>query len=101
MRTLKPFRTSGGPGGGPPGQSVRVQRTRAVDTASGGTVEPPYGWASWSDCSSIGRPSQRRTCPPCSIGEKHGRKRMATLGAVYDAEPAPRTADAFATWLLH
>jgi hypothetical protein len=26
-------------------------------------------------------------------GEKHGRKRMATLGAVYDAEPAPRTVD--------
>lgn len=26
-------------------------------------------------------------------GEKHGRKRMATLGAVYDADPAPRTAD--------
>nr|WP_200309443.1 ISKra4 family transposase [Streptomyces adelaidensis] len=26
-------------------------------------------------------------------GEKHGRKRMATLGAVYDAEPAPRTMD--------
>lgn len=25
--------------------------------------------------------------------EKHGRKRMATLGAVYDAEPAPRTVD--------
>ena len=24
-------------------------------------------------------------------GEKHGRKRMATLGAVYDGEPAPRT----------
>ncbi|WP_461091390.1 ISKra4 family transposase [Streptomyces incanus] len=26
-------------------------------------------------------------------GEKHGRKRMATLGAVYDADPAPRTVD--------
>ncbi|MFC9331777.1 ISKra4 family transposase [Kitasatospora sp. NPDC057015] len=26
-------------------------------------------------------------------GEKHGRKRMATLGTVYDAEPAPRTVD--------
>ncbi|MFI1953201.1 hypothetical protein ACH437_15355 [Streptomyces xinghaiensis] len=26
-------------------------------------------------------------------GEKHGRKRMATLGAVDDAEPAPRTVD--------
>jgi hypothetical protein len=26
-------------------------------------------------------------------GEKHGRKRMATLGAVYDAEPVPRTVD--------
>ncbi|MFE9927352.1 ISKra4 family transposase [Streptomyces sp. NPDC005774] len=26
-------------------------------------------------------------------GEKHGRKRMATLGAVYDAEPAPRSVD--------
>ncbi|MFB7601174.1 ISKra4 family transposase [Streptomyces sp. NPDC056160] len=26
-------------------------------------------------------------------GEKHGRKRTATLGAVYDAEPAPRTVD--------
>ncbi|MFF3892569.1 hypothetical protein ACFYY3_05080 [Streptomyces sp. NPDC001812] len=26
-------------------------------------------------------------------GEKHGRKRMATLGAVYDAEPALRTVD--------
>ncbi|MDX2696511.1 hypothetical protein [Streptomyces ipomoeae] len=26
-------------------------------------------------------------------GEKHGRKRMATLGAVYDAEPAPHTVD--------
>ncbi len=26
-------------------------------------------------------------------GEKHGRKRIATLGTVYDAEPAPRTID--------
>ncbi|WP_407918485.1 ISKra4 family transposase [Kitasatospora sp. NE20-6] len=26
-------------------------------------------------------------------GEKHGRRRMATLGTVYDAEPAPRTVD--------
>jgi hypothetical protein len=26
-------------------------------------------------------------------GEKHGRKRMATLGTVYDAEPAPRAVD--------
>jgi len=28
-----------------------------------------------------------------SAGEKNGRKRMATLGAVYDAEPAVRTVD--------
>lgn len=28
-----------------------------------------------------------------SAGEKNGRKRMATLGAVYDAEPAKRTID--------
>ncbi|MFC5959936.1 ISKra4 family transposase, partial [Streptomyces pratens] len=28
-----------------------------------------------------------------AAGEKHGRKRMATLGAVYDAEPAPRSVD--------
>jgi len=28
-----------------------------------------------------------------SAGEKNGRKRMATLGTVYDAEPAVRTAD--------
>lgn len=28
-----------------------------------------------------------------AVGEKNGRKRMATLGAVYDAEPAVRTID--------
>jgi hypothetical protein len=28
-----------------------------------------------------------------ATGEKNGRKRMATLGTVYDAEPAPRTVD--------
>ncbi|MGH9244041.1 MAG: ISKra4 family transposase [Acidimicrobiales bacterium] len=28
-----------------------------------------------------------------SKGEKHGRKRMATVGAVYDVTPAPRTPD--------
>jgi hypothetical protein len=28
-----------------------------------------------------------------AVGEKNGRKRMATLGAVYDAEPALRTVD--------
>ena len=28
-----------------------------------------------------------------SPGEKHGRKRMAEIVAVYDLDPAPRTAD--------
>jgi hypothetical protein len=28
-----------------------------------------------------------------AVGEKNGRKRMATLGAVYDAEPVPRTVE--------